>query len=148
MKFGIGIGIIILNKYNDVLLLLRHSDAEIADSDMHLEGLWTLPSGKVKYGETFEIAATRKVYEETNLKINNPIVVSLSNDINEYSHYATIGLVTNNYSGEVNISDEFVDCKWCNINDLPNNICLPSKKILNNYIKHKIYNDKEYENYE
>ena len=54
---GIGVGIIVLNEKQEVLLLLRNSDAALADSAMHLEGTYTLPSGKVIFGETFEEAA-------------------------------------------------------------------------------------------
>lgn len=61
-KMGIGVGVLIL-KDNKILLGLRNSDEKIADSDMHLEGTWTLPSGKVKFGETFEQAGIRKVKE-------------------------------------------------------------------------------------
>ena len=59
-KIGIGIGIIIKNKENKILMLLRNDDAKKADSDMRLEGTWTLPSGKVKFGETIEEAGIRK----------------------------------------------------------------------------------------
>jgi len=45
---GVGVGIIILNSFHEVLLLLRNSDAIKADSLMRLEGTWTLPAGKVK----------------------------------------------------------------------------------------------------
>lgn len=148
MKMGIGVGVIILNRDNNVLLLLRNSDTKIADSDMRLEGTWTPPNGKVKFGESFESAAIRKVMEETNLKINDMEVVPLSSDINEYAHYATIGLITNKYLGDVKIGKEFVNYGWYDINELPNNLCLPSKKILNNYSLHRIYNDKEYDTYE
>lgn len=40
---GIGVGIIALNENNEVLLL-RNEDKILADSDMHLEGTYTLPS--------------------------------------------------------------------------------------------------------
>ena len=52
-KIGIGVGVILLNEKNEVLLLLRNSDAKLADSDMHYEGQYTLPAGKVKFGEEF-----------------------------------------------------------------------------------------------
>lgn len=68
---GIGLGVIIFNKNNDILLILRNSDKIKADSDMRLEGTWTLPAGKIKYGETIIEAAKRKVKEETNLIIDD-----------------------------------------------------------------------------
>ena len=56
---GIGVGVLVLNKNQEVLLLLRNEDRFLADSDMRLEGTYTLPSGKVKFGETFEVAGKR-----------------------------------------------------------------------------------------
>ena len=116
MKMGIGVGIILLNEKNEVLLLLRNSNPEKADSDMRLEGTYTLPSGKVIYGETFEEAGVRKVKDEVGLivaKIDLE-VVSLSNDINDYAHYATIGLLAHHYKGDIHLkeSQEFESYGW------------------------------------
>lgn len=146
-KMGIGVGIIILNTKNEILLLLRNSDKNKALSDMRLEGTYTLPSGKVKYGETFEEAGVRKLKEEIGLNttIDDLEVISLSNDINNYAHYATIGLIAHNYFGDFHLkeSEEFENYGFFNINNLPNNICLPSLKIIKNYQNKIIYNDKE-----
>ena len=73
---GIGVGVIIL-KDNKVLLALRNSDEKIADSDIRLEGTWTLPSGKVKFGETFEDTGKRKVKQECNLDIQKIKVICI-----------------------------------------------------------------------
>lgn len=138
---GVGLGVMIINSKNEVLLILRNSDPVKADSAMHLEGTWTLPAGKVKYGETLYDAAKRKVKEETNLDISGIKVISIADDINEYAHFLTIGLIAESYSGEVNLGDtlEHVNYKFCDINDLPKNLCEPSKKIINNYKNNKIY---------
>lgn len=143
MKMGIGVGIIVLNKNNEILLLLRNKDKILADSDMRLEGTYTLPSGKVKFGETFEEAGKRKLKEEAGLdvKLEDLEVISLSNDINEYAHYATIGLIANTYFGKFKLkeSKEFIDYGWYKLDNLPNNLCIPSKTIINNYLNKKIY---------
>lgn len=143
MKLGIGVGIILLNSNNEVLLLLRNNDAILADSDMRLEGTYTLPCGKVKFGESFEEAAIRKTKEESNFDVSNVKVISLSNDINEYAHYATIGLIAKEYSGNFKLKDslEFTDYGWFSLHNLPTNICLPSLKIINNYLNNTIYSD-------
>lgn len=142
-KVGIGIGILVLNELNEVLLLLRNEDSFLADSDMRLEGTYTLPSGKVKFGETFEVAGKRKLKEEAGLdvEIENLEVISLASDINEFAHFATIGLKANNYSGEFKLknSKEFTDYGWFSLNNLPSNLCEPSKKIIDNYLNKKIY---------
>ncbi len=145
LKFGIGVGVILLNEKREVLLGLRNDDKDIADSDLRLEGTFTLPSGKVKYGETFEEAGIRKVKDETNLDVNKIKVISLQNDINEYAHYATIGLLGEEYSGDIKIksTNEIVKWEWFSLNNLPSNLCFPSKKIIDCYINNKFYNDKK-----
>lgn len=144
IKQGIGVGVIILNEKNEVLLLLRNSDRELADSDMHLEGTYTLPSGKVLLNETLIDAAIRKLNDEANLEVlaNDLILISISDDINMYAHYVTIGFVTKNYSGTFKLknSGEFVDFGWFKLDTLPNNLCEPSKKIIEHYLNKKIYN--------
>lgn len=87
---GVGLGIVILNESNEVLLILRNNDPIKADSEMHLEGTWTLPACKVKYGETLFDAAKRKSASEVNLVVDALDVISISNDINEYAHFLTV----------------------------------------------------------
>lgn len=143
-KEGIGVGVIILNDKNEILLLLRNSDAKLADSDMHLEGTYTLPSGKVMIDETLVNAAIRKVKDETNLEVlsNNLELISVGDDINQYAHYVTIGFMTQKYSGNFKLKDskEFVGFNWFKLDNLPNKLCEPSKKIIENYLHNKIYN--------
>lgn len=138
---GVGLGVMILNDEDKVLLILRNSDATLADSDMRLEGTWTLPAGKVKYKESLFSAAKRKVKEEVNLDIDNIKVISIADDINEYSHFLTIGLLAGNYKGNIDLGStmEHVDYKFYDLDNLPVNLCEPSKKIINNYKSGKIY---------
>ena len=79
---GVGIGVMVINDEGKVLLILRNSDSKLADSNMHLEGTWTLPAGKVRYDETIIEAAKRKVKEETNLDVEDLSVISVNDDIN------------------------------------------------------------------
>lgn len=146
-KMGIGVGVILLNENNEILLLLRNSDANLADSDMHYEGQYTLPAGKVKFGEEFEDAGIRKAKEETNLDVSDIKVICLLNDYNENAHYATIGLVSQKFSGNVDIGDtlEHVSYIWTGINDLPKNLCRSSLDIINRY-KENIFYKKEHKN--
>ncbi len=138
---GVGIGVMIFNKEGKVLLILRNDDAKKADSDMRLEGTWTFPAGKVKLGETIYDASVRKVKEEVNIDIENPKIISISDDINDYAHFVTIGLIVKGYKGNISLgnSEEHVDYKFFDINDLPENLCMPSKNIVNNYKNNIIY---------
>ncbi len=138
---GVGVGIIILNKKNKVLLILRNENPELADSAMHLEGTWTLPAGKVKYGEILEEAAQRKVKEETNLEVEDLKIVSIADDINSYAHFVTIGFVALKVSGEIDLGSslEHVDYNYFPLDNLPDNTCEPSLKIIDNYLNKRIY---------
>lgn len=141
-KIGIGVGIIIKNKENKILMLLRNDDAKKADSDMRLEGTWTLPSGKVKFGETIEEAGIRKTKQECNLDVSKIKVICVQNDVNKYAQYATFGLIAEEYSGDIKLpkTDELIKYDWFAINDLPGNTCLPTKRILEKYLNKKFYN--------
>lgn len=141
---GIGVGVLILNNKNEVLLLLRNSDAKKADSDMHLEGTYTLPSGKVILNETLVDTAIRKVKDETNLDIlkSDLKLISVADDINLYAHYTTIGFTASKYKGTFKLknNEEFTSFGWFCLNNLPNNLCEPSKKIIEHYLNSEIYN--------
>jgi len=66
----VGVGIMILNNQGEVLLGKRNDDAEKASSDLHGEGMWTMPGGKLDFHETLIDGAYREVLEETGIKIN------------------------------------------------------------------------------
>ena len=143
---AVGIGVIIFNKEGKVLLLLRNDDAKKADSLMRLEGTWTFPAGKVKYGETIFDAAIRKVKQEANLEIENPKIVSISDDINSFAHFVTFGLMVKDYEGNISLgnSEEHVDYDFFDINELPENLCMPSRNIVNNYKNNILYKGADY----
>lgn len=142
---GVGVGIIILNELKQVLLILRNSDASKALSDMRLEGTWTLPAGKVKNGETLIEAAKRKAQSEVNLDVHDLEVVSINDDINEYAHFLTVGLLARMSSGKISLGDteEHVDYGYFDLDNLPDNLCEPSKVILKNYKNKTIYEERK-----
>ena len=141
-KIGIGIGIIIKNKENKILMLLRNDDVKKADSDMRLEGTWTLPSGKVKFGETIEEAGIRKTKQECNLDVSKIKVICVQNDVNSYAQFATFGLIAEEYSGNIKLpkTDELVKYDWFAVNDMPENTCIPTRKIIEKYLSKEFYN--------
>lgn len=142
---GVGIGILILNEKNEVLLILRNRDALKASSEMHLEGLWTLPAGKVKMRETLFEAAIRKAKEEVNLDISDLEVISVADDINEYAHFITIGVLAKTYFGSIDLgkTEEHIEYGFFSLDNLPANLCFPSKNIITNYLNNKIYNNEK-----
>ena len=142
-KIGTGVGVMILNEKNQLLLGLRNDDEKKADTELHLEGTWTMPGGKIEYGETFEQAGRREVEEETSLKREERDIapICVQTDKNEYAHFVTIGLLAKKFSGEVKTMepDEIVEWKWFDLNYLPMNMYFPSKKVLENYLNNRFY---------
>ena len=136
-KPGVGVGIMIL-KDDKVLLGKRHEDPEKASSLLHGEGTWTMPGGKLHFGESFEKAAFREVLEETGIKINKEKlkIISVTNDIVEDAHFVTIGFLCKDFEGEPRVmeSDEITEWRWFELDNLPSPIFFPSEKILNNYL--------------
>ncbi len=139
-KVGVGFGVIIVRDGN-VLLGKRHSDSEKADSELHGEGTWTMPGGKLEYGESFENGARREVQEETGLQLKEAKVICVNNDKNEFAHFITIGLFSDNFSGEPKVMEpnEIVEWKWFYLDNLPTPMYFPSAKVVENYRKGLFY---------
>lgn len=143
IKIGVGFGVMII-KENKVLLGQRHFDATKADSELHGEGTWTMPGGKLHFGESFEEGARREVLEETGLHISlsDLKVISLTNDMVPDAHFVTVGLL---YSGliegepQVTEPDEITQWKWFDMHNLPSPMFFPSQKILDNYNAGEFY---------
>ena len=147
-KMGVGFGVMVLRD-GKVLLGQRHVDHEKADSLMNGEGTWTMPGGKLDFGESFEGGAVRELREETGIVIQESDleVISLSNDIVPTAHFVTIGLLCKCVPGsavfeqepQVMEPDEITQWKWFAFDDLPTPLFKPSEKVLNNYKEGKFY---------
>ena len=141
-KMGIGFGVMVL-KDGKVLLGQRHADPIKASSELHGEGTWTMPGGKLHFGESFEEGAKREVMEETGveIEIKDLEVISLTNDIVPDAHFVTAGMILKEYPEEPRVMepDEITQWKWFPLDQLPSPIFPPSQKILNNYAEGKFY---------
>ena len=147
-KVGVkaGVGVMIL-KDNKVLLGKRHEDAKKADSELHGEGTWTMPGGKIDFGEAFEEAIAREVMEETGIKINQDKLkfISITNDQVSDAHFVTIGFLCEEFEGEPKAMEpnEITEWRWFDLNNLPEKIFFPSAKILKNYSENIVYSRRE-----
>lgn len=131
---GVGVGAILIRD-GKILLGKRHSDPEKAGSALHGEGTWTLPGGKVNYGETLEQGARREVVEETGLTIGRLVLVSVADDIVYDAHYVTVVFLCKDFSEEPEVREpeKITEWEWFSPNALPRPMYLPSEKAIRNY---------------
>jgi len=139
-KIGVGIGVMIMRD-NKILLGQRHPDEEKAGSALKGQGTWTMPGGKLEWGESFEDGATREVKEETGLDVKNLQVLCVNNDKNEHAHFITVGLIATEFEGEAQVCEPEVirEWKWFDLDKLPEPLFFPSKRVLDNYTQKAFY---------
>lgn len=144
-NIGAGFGVMLLHE-NKILLGLRHTDPKKADSELHGEGTWTMPGGKLHFGESFEVGAQREMFEETGMRIDTKDleVISLSNDMVSDAHFITVGMLCKKFQGEPKVMepDEITEWQWFDLNTLPKNIFFPSARVLKNYTSKRFYTPK------
>ncbi|MBI5871684.1 NUDIX domain-containing protein [archaeon] len=139
-KVGMGVGVMIL-KDGKLLLGKRHENPKKASSLLSGAGTWTMPGGKLEFGETFEDCAKREVLEETGITLNKVDVICINQDIIETAHFITLGLFSDVFSGEPKVMepDEITEWRWFDLNNLPLPLYFPSAKLLENYKQKKFY---------
>lgn len=131
----VGFGIIILNSKKQILLGQRHADPLKADSELHGEGTWTCPGGKLEFRETFSSGVKREIKEETDLNIKKMKFISLTNDIVHDAHSITVGFLCDKFNGKVKVMepDEITKWNWFDLDKLPSPLFKPSQKLIKNY---------------
>jgi len=139
-RVGAGFGIMVV-RGGMVLLGKRNDDAKKASSELSGEGTWTMPGGKLEFGETFEEGAARELEEETGLILKKMRVLCVQNDMTEKAHFVTIGFLAKEYKGEVHVMepDEITEWRWFPLNAIPQNIFPPSAKVLEAYKRQVFY---------
>lgn len=138
---GAGCGVMIFNNKNQLLLGLKNTNRDLADSELHEEGTWCMPGGMIEYGETFEEAGRREAKEETGLDIDNLEVFCVQTDKNEHAHFISVGMIAKNVTGEPYPAepDVLIRWEWFDLDKLPNNIFSASKKTIDCFLNHKFY---------
>ena len=133
----VGALVLIFNKDKQVLLQLR-SDNES----------WGLPGGTMELGESFEEAAIREVYEETNLEIQNLKFITNFSGKDYHMVYpngdeaytVTALFESEEYKGELSADiKETQNLKFFDLDKLPQNISSPvkMKEFILNYLSQK-----------
>tara|TARA_Y100000741_G_scaffold151821_1_gene114589 strand:+ start:339 stop:809 length:471 start_codon:yes stop_codon:yes gene_type:complete len=143
-----GVGIVVLNKQNQVFLAKRIDNPK---------NFWQMPQGGIDEGEKYYDAAIRELREETSIK-----TISLIKEIDDLTTYLLpnhlVGIIwKGKYKGqkqkwfivrfngeekEININTkhpEFLDWKWVNIDDLTNEV-VEFKLHVYKKIQRELYN--------
>jgi 8-oxo-dGTP diphosphatase len=106
----LGVAAVIWNQEGEILLI-RRSKAPRA-------GQWSLPGGKVEFGETLLEAAKREVREETGLEVEILGLVDIAESIREADvgspdgHFVLIDFGARVVSGTAKAGSDAADARW------------------------------------
>jgi ADP-ribose pyrophosphatase YjhB (NUDIX family) len=109
----------------------------------------SIPGGRLHISETFEEGATREVKEETNLNIQNPKVIAVTNNLETFKeeeiHFISIVLLVKQFSGDLKIMepDKCEKWLWCDPTNLPEPHFDASSRAVDCYLEKLFY--KKYE---
>jgi len=129
----IGIGVMIKNDKNEVLLGLRKSS--------HGSGEWSFPGGHLEFGEKMFECAKREVKEEIGLDLNEFEIISVADEMryieSDGKHYVNIGIKAKYNNGEIkNMEpDKCERWEWFSFDELPENLFEGTSLTLGNYLK-------------
>jgi mutator protein MutT len=121
---GVGVGAVILRD-DEILLLLRKKAPEA--------GSWTIPGGKVEFGETVEQAILREVKEEIGVdgRVIAPLGVTDHILIEEHSHWVSQRFLVELIGEPQNMEPQsHEEMRWFPISELPDNVTLTTQKAL------------------
>ena len=124
----VAVGAIVFND-NKVLLVRRGKPPA--------EGVWAIPGGSVKLGETLQQAAEREILEETGVTIRarEPAYTfeSIQRDVSGAIrfHYVIIDLNADYVDGEPKPADDALDARWFSPNDIQTmKVSEPTRNLL------------------
>lgn len=131
----VGIGVIIEKEGKILIGKRKNSHAPF----------YSIPGGHLEEGESFEKAAVREILEETGLKILDPKVISLTNNLETYKlenvHYISVILFTDKFEGEPQIMEpeKCESWQWCDPHQLPQPHFDASSKGINCFLNKRFY---------
>lgn len=128
--------VIIVNEQNEILLQLRKDNK-----------CWAYAGGSVELDEVVENAAKRELFEETGLIANELELFGVFSGKEYHYIYPNGDEVSNidhvyicrEYSGELKPQEsEVLDLKFFAIDNIPENLSPPVKKIIEKYVEENI----------
>lgn len=117
---GLGVGAVILNGKNEILLMKRNK--KIA-SHRTTAGLWSIPGGEVEFGERVEDAVKRETMEELGIEITIQKPIGHWDQILPKSkvHWHCVTFLCKMKKGTLKIlePEKFDQIKWFPLNRIP-----------------------------
>lgn len=98
-------------RHGDALLLIERGRGVAV-------GEWSVPGGRVEFGETLAEAARREVAEETGLDVVIGDVVGWVERITPEHHFVIVDFAVTVVGGTLRAGDDAADAQWLAINDL------------------------------
>lgn len=122
----VGIGVIVCNDLGEILLSKRQNS--------HGHNSFAPPGGHLEFFETIEDCSIREVEEEVGIRIESPEFIAITNDFfkEEEKHYISIFMKAKYQGCKVQNMEPHLSKEWCwyNINQLPKNLFLPLKSLI------------------
>lgn len=123
---GVGVGGLIINNSNELLLILRKKSPE--------KNFWSIPGGAIEFGETAENAVIREVKEELNIDCKIKKFIGFTNHIliKDKIHWIALSfelIITNGYPTIVE-QNSHAAIQWFSLNQLPSNLTMPTKETI------------------
>ncbi len=121
----IAVGAVIF-KQNKVLLVKRKNPPA--------QGMWAIPGGKVRWGETLKQALRREIKEELNIDIEPGRLIKVIEFVpeqeNDRFHYIILDFLAAITGGEPKAGDDALAVKWFDRKELENNPVTESTRTL------------------
>ncbi|MCX5839440.1 MAG: NUDIX hydrolase [Deltaproteobacteria bacterium] len=105
----VGVGAVVLREGR--VLLVRRGVAPA-------QGLWAIPGGGLRLGETLQQGAEREIFEETGIVIRAGAPVFTCDSFERDGegrlrfHYVVVDMIADYVSGDVKAADDALDARW------------------------------------
>jgi 8-oxo-dGTP diphosphatase len=115
-RIVVGVGAVFWNARNEVLLVRRANPPRQHE--------WSLPGGKVEYGEPLQAALLREIREETGLEAQILGLIDVAELMSEESgagddmHYVLIDFSARALSGDLVPATDALDARWFTMDEV------------------------------